>query len=467
MTDKSYVINRIIIFSTVAFFVSLGIKLRLNSPQKVEEIAEVKEIMRDKKLVSQRRTKRNPASTSQKFVEAPSVRNSQKDNSLYQDKREAIVEPEAVDETPVVNSGSRYFTQESAGPSRTYRDATTSKGRSRSNSNSNSNSATAVTAQSQIPILQPKGGPVCPGDPSCNPVSDSPDGSSDNFGEDSSETINCSANVGSGSYSYAFDVSLSCSTASTIKYCLSENTCCDPESSGIIYTGPVHVNPGAGSYCFSFVGISKTSGTVSGTVEKSYTFNPNLPDLQVAHTKRFFQTTELEGLMSLTSADFGTPGFYAGVINLKDHDPGTGDLNWNCNQIFQDHNTLSAPVTSMAMPDTDVSIYAPSSQLEVSLRTTNLVYGNNHLSTYVQNATFTEPVIACSTTNIILEDFPFFDPLPYHGVTGTNEVREFSGGFTHLGFFEPEITLFRGPAGSGSETVSSQELESNLFGIFH
>lgn len=80
---------------------------------------------------------------------------------------------------------------------------------------------------------------------------------------------------------------------------------------------------------------------------------------------------------------------------------------------------------------------------------------------------FIEPVVSCTTNNIILEDFEYFDPTPYHGVAGNDQVREYSGGFTHMGFFEPEETLYRGPAGSGSETVSSQKLNSNLFGIFY
>lgn len=459
---------RFLFLSAIGVILTLSFKIKVDRPEEVsydQDFTEKKPLKRAQRELA----KRNPASIqphSSALPEGPAYTNTQRRDDDF-GKVEELERP-ASEETRVVSGwseGSNYPRSDS-----TFRRPRGPRGPSKndSHSRSNGNSKNIESSSGSIPVIAGMNyfSPTAGGSGSnSDNDSASQDGSSGT--SEAGESITCDASVGSGSYAYAFDVTLSCSSSSHIKYCLSENTCCDPETSGLSYSGPVTINPGAGTFCLSFVGVSSSSGRLSAVVEKSYTLNPDLPDLQIAVTKKYYQTTELEGLMSFTSADFGTRGFYAGVINLKNHDPGSSGLNWSCEEILSDHGTLSSPVTSMAMPDTDVSGYSPSSQVDLFLSPTTLVYGNNRLTTYVQNATFTEPVVSCSTNNIFLEDFPFFETLPYHGVTGTDDVREFSGGFTHLGYFEDETTVYTGSHGDGSEVVASQELETNLFPIFH
>jgi hypothetical protein len=199
-----------------------------------------------------------------------------------------------------------------------------------------------------------------------------------------------------------------------------------------------------------------------------YNFNPELPDIQIAHKRLFYQTTELAGKLSVASEDFGKSHFFMGVLNLKNHNPTSTGLNWSCEEIYHNSSTLSSPTARVVMAETDVSGFSATSQINVSLGRMDLAYGNNYVTSYTGNGEFAEPPISCSTTKIVLEDFPYFEALPLHGeAPNTAGVREFSGGFTHLGFFEPEATVYRGPAGSSSTSVSSQELKTGMFGVFY
>ena len=223
---------------------------------------------------------------------------------------------------------------------------------------------------------------------------------------------------------------------------------------------------GAGNFCLSFYGET-SNGTDSDIVNNMYTLNPAVPDLQVAHQKKYFQSTELDGHFNLTSTEFGDPSFSVGVLNLKSHDPGPSGLAWDCQKITTEYAGLTAPAPLYVLNDLPADNFTTGTQMDIFLRGLNLTYGLNYLTSYVKNNNFVEPVVACSTTPVMLEDFAHFDYMPSHAVPGTSEVTEFSGGFTHLGFFEPEATIYRGPAGSSSESVSGQEIETNLFEIFY
>lgn len=274
----------------------------------------------------------------------------------------------------------------------------------------------------------------------------------------------CTASTGSGSFSSPLNVSLSCSATSAITYCLSENTCCDP-SFGSTYTGPIEVGELATTYCLSFSGTS-VSGKTSNLSQNSYTFTSDIPDLGVSHPKLYYQTTQLRGLLRMASTDFGGESLMAGVINLKTHDPGPSGLDASCVDIVHDYAVLTFPSPSIVMADRDASLLSPSSQLNVYFTLPELQYGNNYLTTYLKNTIFAN-IVSCSTTNVMLYDFPYFDPQIAHGEVGSNSVREFSGGFTSVGFFEPEATVYRGPAGIASQDVSQQELRTGIFGVFY
>lgn len=451
MPNRLGMFIRFVVLAIFVIIASLGVSLKLkktNAPQVTNE--DFEEVKRPKKQL--KKVNRRPASKGQvaPLKEAPTFVNKARQDDRFLD-REAIEAP-TEDPEELTSVGPYQDT-----PPEAKRDLPTKATPPKSGRPSENVPQQFITS---TPL--PQNNPLPQEDPRNSSDSDTPRNSSGG-GAGIPENISCSADMGSGSYSYAFNVTLTCTAASAIKYCLAENTCCDPETSGNSYTGPLFINPGAGTYCLSFVGTS-TSGTVSNIVDKSYTLNPALPDLLVSHVKRYYQSTELDGDMSITSLDFGVAGMYAGVINLKDNDPGLAGLNWTCEEILNDHSTLGS---NYVMADTDVAGFSASSQFDIFLTTTTLSYGNNFLTSYVQNALYVEPVLSCATNNIVLEDFEYFDPTPYQGVPGTNDVREFSGGFTHMGFFEPAATVYRGPAGSGSETVSAQELDSNLYGIFY
>lgn len=457
------------LFALISFIVlfALGIQLKLDTPKTVEVEEEITKPKKFKKKKQSERTERRPASSApSRTGNSPSYRSVDKDENVFQDAPEELAQniPETV--TP----DESFRTVQSQGPSdfrpQHIPQRTPSQNNKSSSKSSSTSSSSSLGAGPRLPV---PGGPesapclFCMNTPVTPPGENDPEVTDTTSGESggggSTSSLICSASVGSGSFANPFNISLTCSTAADIKFTISENTCGDPDT-GAAYSSSFTVNPGAGTYCLSFKGTT-SSGVESDVVEKFYTFNPALPDIQVAHTKTYFQTTELQGLMSITSTDFSNPDYSMGVVNTKTFDP--GPAGWLCDQIVEDYST--SPLFPMA--DTNVSGFLVSSQVDVFLQPLTMVYGNNFVTSYLRNNSFNEPVYSCSTTNIELEDFPYFDPNPHQGYTGTDDVREFSGGFTHLGFFEPEPTVYRGPAGVDSQTTSSQELETGLFGIFY
>lgn len=456
------------LFALISFVVlfALGIQLKLDTPKIVEVEEEL--ITKPKKLKKKKddfMSERRPASSDPfKQTDSPNFKAVDKDGNVFQDAPEELAQnsPETVPEDQpfqtVQNQGPSSFIP-TPRPQREPSQNTKSSSRGDSSSAPKTGSVLGASPRLATPGTEPclfcMSPPRADSDADEDPASD--DGSSGGGG--GSPSLICTASVGSGSFANPFNISLTCSTAADIKFTISENTCGDPDL-GSAYTSSFILNPGAGTYCLSFKGTT-SAGVESDVVEKFYTFNPALPDIQAAHTKKFFQTTELQGLMSVTSSDFSDADYSMGVVNTKTFDP--GPAGWLCHEIVEDPSTTRL----IPMADTNVSGFSVSSQVDVYFKTTNLEYGNNFVTSYLRNNSFTEPVYSCSTTNIVLEDFPYFDSNPHQGYTGTNDVREFSGGFTHLGFFEPEPTVYRGPAGSDSETSSSQELETGIFGIFY
>jgi hypothetical protein len=287
----------------------------------------------------------------------------------------------------------------------------------------------------------------------------------ESVGKKPTDDLNCNASIGAGSYATPQNVSLSCSSSASIKYCISENVCCDPDS-GLNYSGPLQVGQGPKTYCLSFRGTANDGGN-SDIVELMYTFSPGLPDISVAHTKVFYQTTELAGRMSLASTDFGNNNYSGGAINLKNHDPGISGLNWNCDDAFNNYSTLNTSAPSVLLPDMNVAGVSSASQINVDFDSPQMIYGENHIMSYMRNNLFSELVLACSFSKVTLYDFPYFSESPSHGETGTNQVREFAGGFSHIGFFEAESTLYSGTVGTSASTNGSQELKSGLFKTFY
>lgn len=280
------------------------------------------------------------------------------------------------------------------------------------------------------------------------------------------DTVNltCSVNLGEGSYQAPSSVSISCSTAADIKYCLGENVCCDPESSGVVYTTPITVGTEAKTYCLSYIGLSDDS--VSSIYQKSYTFNPSMPALSVAHTKTYYQTTQLSGVDYISSTNFGTPHNQIGQINFKLRDPGPSGLNLTCDEVIDTYSSYTLPSPVVVLGPLDTSSFSPSDQVEVILSLAKLDYGNNFITTYAKNTDYADKK-SCSTTNVVLYDFEYFQDTVAHGDVGTDTVREFSGGFSPYGFFETDTQVYRGPAGVSTENQSGQELRTGLFSVFY
>lgn len=279
----------------------------------------------------------------------------------------------------------------------------------------------------------------------------------------------CSASVTGGSFNHPIGVTLSCSSLSDIKYCLSIDTgngCCDPHTAGITYNSKIGIGASDANYCLSFFGDSPLFG-ISDIYQQSYTISSILPDLQIGHPQNYYQTTQLAGKSYLSSLDFGKIGYGAGVINLKNHDPSVAVENLNCTDIAQNYSALLAPAPLEILSLLDVSLENPTTQLEIPLRLDQLEYGPNYITGYMLNDNYDLPLYSCSTSMVILSDFDFFEQQLTFGEPGNNTTREFTGGLSAFGFFESDATIYRGPAGNSTEEQNGEKLQYGMFGIFY
>lgn len=270
-------------------------------------------------------------------------------------------------------------------------------------------------------------------------------------------TLNCSASIGGGTFSERQSIGLSCSSSANIQYCVSETTCCDPLT-GSTYSSPILLGENSKTFCLSFVG--KNSRGESSVSNSFYTFNNLVPDVSVTSNKKYYQTTQLRMLLSMTSLDFGNANHEAGIINLRSRDPGTSGYNLSCEEVMNDYGTYSSPIANVALSPVDVSGVSSSVQLEAFLNVPEIVYGQNYLFSYISNTA--DSLIGCTTNLYVLEDFAYFDYSSSHGEEATGDVREFSGAFSSfstIGSNEP----YRGPA----STTTSEEMRTNLFEIFY
>lgn len=295
-----------------------------------------------------------------------------------------------------------------------------------------------------------------------SPVPGYSSGGSSNSSDDA---LSCSSSLGGGAYANPIEIALTCSAPSEIRYCIGVGSCCDPLSSGLVYSSKIIIGENEGDYCLSFYGRD-SSDSESKTFERNYNINLTLPHLEVAHPKRYYQTTELSGMSHLASDMFGRVNFGVGVINLTSNDPGPSGLNLGCDEIVD--NYMSFPGASKLVLDFfHTAGIAPTDQLNVPLRLDQLSYGDNYITTYMVDQNFVAPLYSCSTTRVRLQDFDYFQADASHAVPGTNAVREFSGGFNGYGFFEADTEVYRGPAGVGTSTLQEEVLETGLFSVFY
>lgn len=284
------------------------------------------------------------------------------------------------------------------------------------------------------------------------------------------QTNTCSASITGGSFSNPIGVTLSCTVNSTIKYCVGLDTgngCCDPTVAATTYSSQIVIGPSNGNYCLSYYGVSSTAGTTS-PYQNSYTINTTLPNLQVSHPKIYYQTTQLTpGSAFVTSTDFGKTGYGIGLINLMSHDPGPLAENLTCDQIVNNYVGLPLPTPSVILSLLDTSLDNPTIQIQIPYQLPQLEYGSNFITTYMENNNFVTPIYSCSTTNVTLSDFEYFQEELAFGDAGTNSVREFTGGLSAFGFFEDQSVVFRSPAGVTYNTQTNETIGYGLFGIFY
>lgn len=292
------------------------------------------------------------------------------------------------------------------------------------------------------------------------PTTTSPPPSTENTGSVTRSRLECSSNIGGGTYSTALSLSFSCSTAATISYCIAEGTCCSP-STGSTYSTPVSLGASGTSYCVSFSGTD-AFGNSSNTIQQTYTFNTINPDIQVVHQKIWYQTTELDGKLSMGSNDYGEATIEGGVLNFQSTDPVLAGYT-TCAEQIEDTTPL-APLS--IMPQTNLGHLTSGMQLDVYYSSLKLVYGDNYITSYLLS-TAVAGSYSCNTTKIHLEDFPYFETTPTISMT-TGSVHEFAGSFTPVSFFEaPAPSITRSPAGSSTENEGGQELREGLFGVFY
>ncbi|WPU63724.1 chitobiase/beta-hexosaminidase C-terminal domain-containing protein [Peredibacter starrii] len=263
----------------------------------------------------------------------------------------------------------------------------------------------------------------------------------------------CSANIGGGSFNGPISVELSCSNTSSIKYCVSEGTCCDPET-GSSYTGPITIGQASKTFCLSYTGGDDIS-------EATYTFNANLPHLEIFQPKVQVQTTQLDTLLSIVSNNFGSNDHSVGLISFRQNNPQSSAL--TCQEAVEFVPSGWAGSGTLAvLPETPVFPYTPTDQINVMLNISKLVYGENYLVSYVKSSQYAEEQYACSHSKMILRDFYYFESLPIE----VSDSNTFLGGFSPIGPGEDNSTLYRGPA-SDLNTTSLEELRSGIVSVFY
>lgn len=280
------------------------------------------------------------------------------------------------------------------------------------------------------------------------------------------EPLSCSASIGAGTYSSPRSVTLSCSSSAEIRYCLQENVYCDP-SAGAVYTGAFTVGATVGDFYLSIQGENNEGPVVSDIVQLSLQFNPDVPHLVVDHQRRYWQTGQLSAAMSFVSNNFGSPNLEAGILNLITHDPSPAGLNMTCEQIVENYTTLTTPAPLVVLPGMSVDALNPSLQLDAWLSTTQLSYGDNHVTTYLKNNNYGSESFACSTTKLVVEDFDFFTAEAPAMVDAATLDGSLIGGFSTYGHFEEDVVLNRTPAGSMINNRQDQELRTGMIGIFY
>lgn len=275
---------------------------------------------------------------------------------------------------------------------------------------------------------------------------------------ESEPSIDVMADKANGTYnsnqlvtlSYSLDGVLS--DEGEILYCVGSGlypeTCCDL-SAPSTYSAPVTLGAGDGHYCLAYQGKSSTN-RVSAVKVLEIVVDTKIPNTPSSSSQaQYLQTTERYSfsLPEITYTNDPT-GIKMNFYNLTSN-PGT---NLDCANIAQ----TSLPMLPTSM---DFASYLMSHlELLIYGNVPSLSYGTNYVVTMLDN----QSRYSCSTTAVIIEDFPVFSSMPAERIPASAGEPEYVGTFSPYSYFldsEDPGT----PAGKGR----SEGLRSEFLNILH
>ncbi|HXH74268.1 MAG TPA: hypothetical protein VNJ08_04840 [Bacteriovoracaceae bacterium] len=277
------------------------------------------------------------------------------------------------------------------------------------------------------------------------------------------DAITCVTDVGSGTFSSPQNVHITCTENAAIEYCVGAGACpatCTPNLTYSALAG-IAVGTDGATHCLAFnAGADDSSATTSGAI--TYAF-ASVPNLEVDVPKIVYQTTQLQGEMSLWSDDATRSNYWLGIVNLKTNDPD----DYTCEEIAEGTGTFGV-VPGIVQVPYDASAMTSGQTLDVTFGTGQLDYGDNWITSYAKNMNFiSSNSYACESIMVTLADFNYFEAYDSTRVVNGSGIVELSGGFTPMGTFEPDPTLtIRAPAGTTVESHTSKEVRTGMFGIF-
>ncbi|MCM2349021.1 MAG: hypothetical protein NDI69_03305 [Bacteriovoracaceae bacterium] len=443
--------QHLILGALLCFLSGVGVKLKNQKSTHTGQGIDMEVVQKKIRKI----TKRQPASASKSQVQTNksqlndgttfdvSERKSPNDISSFNNKEQiSHTDSSGTRNGPQVIISERVARNRSSGPGPTRRESSPSNDKAPQTNPSKSESSAPLFLGTSL-------------NPNINLDSDNED---DKFAENST-TPTCSSTIAGGSFKTPISVGLSCSTASTIRYCLSENTCCDPDM-GSLYTGPISFGQQDKSFCLSFSGTSNSNNETSATTEASYYFNPALPHLLMTSNKIQKQTTQLKAKFALSSNDFGSSNHFLGILNLRDNDP----TSMNCTDIIDTYSSTSSWSGLYAMPEMPVTSLSASTDFNVAFNLGTIVYGDNNLVGYMRSNLYSDNNFACSMTKLTLNDFYYSQDLSID-VLPSADQHELMGGFTAMSPVDETPLIYRGPASDIDSP--EQELRTGLLSMFY
>lgn len=279
----------------------------------------------------------------------------------------------------------------------------------------------------------------------------------------SNPSIACSVDKSAGEYGASFVAVVTCDdTSGTINYCNGAGgVCCDPEATPTLYTGPVTIGPGDGSYCFSFYGEKSGGGIKSTVTEVQYIVDSHIPNMVASFPIRYIQSTEIPYVVSTQSVEFGENNHFYHSYNLI-NDPGVA----SCEDIYTTEKLNAGSV--LIQEDFSITALGSGDQIDHSLQAVDLRPGDNHLAVVIENRNFN--FFGCQKQTVVLEDFQTYSFQGAQDTSFTNGVRPFQGGISSFGHFEISNagnTLDKTTSGDIKNSQSNVTLESNFFTMTH